>query len=91
MLAWGKKENGEDDVVVFTGLADWDGRRLKMLREGEAIFEVPREWWERIRVVDEDLRAIVSGAVYCISVTVGEVEDGRALRRTGLKWPKSDG
>ena len=28
MIAWGKKANGEDDVVVFTGLADWDGALL---------------------------------------------------------------
>src|SRR5205814_8261718 len=25
MIAWGEKANGENDVVVFTGLADWDG------------------------------------------------------------------
>ena len=95
MIAWGTKPSGEDDVAVFTGLADWDGTVLTMRREtAESSIVVPGEWLSRIRAVREDLRQTLLGAEYQFSVTIGsldENEDASLYQSTGLKWPPSEG
>jgi hypothetical protein len=90
MLAWGKKDDGADDVVVFAGVADWDGKRLCMLREHGEVFEVQKEWWDRIKPVMGDVKGVLLDAEFCFSVTVGNLNDASAdgLIATGLKWPK---
>jgi hypothetical protein len=89
MMAWGKKEDGTDDVVAFTGIADWDGKRLRLLREKGEVFEVLADFWDRIRPVNEEVKDILLNAEFCFSVTVGNLGDAGAdgLLLTGLKWP----
>ena len=88
MVAWGKEEDESDRVAVFTGVADWDGKCLRMRRERGGVFEVRPEWWERIRPANAEVREIVLQAEFCFSVAVGDVEDaGDGLEKTGLKWP----
>jgi hypothetical protein len=91
MIAWGEKADGEDGVVVFTGLADWDGTMLTMRREpAESSFVVPAEWLPRIQPVQADLRETLLGAEYQFSVTIGnldEDDDASLYQATGLKWP----
>lgn len=94
MLAWGEKPDGTDDVVVFTGIADWDGRRLMMQRgEGEPPFEVSDDWWDRLKPVDPDLQPDLLGAEYSFSVTIGPLPAGADVidyLQTGLKWPEDN-
>ena len=89
MIAWGGKADGEDDVVVFTGLADWDGTVLTLRRQpAESSFVVPPEWLPRIQPVQEDLRETLLGAEYQFSVTIGtmhEDDDASLYRSTGLR------
>jgi hypothetical protein len=95
MLAWSRKPDGTDDVAVFTGIGDWDGQRLVMLRgHGEPPFEVSDDWLDRLEPVDPDLQAELLGAEYYFSVTVGPLPDGADMneyQETGLKWPQDDG
>jgi hypothetical protein len=92
MIAWGKQPNGEDDVVVFTGLADWDGAILTMRRvPPETSFVVPAEWLPRIQRVPSDLKETLLGADYRFSVTIEQLdenEDASLYQATGLKWPQ---
>ena len=89
MIALAKKADGADDVVVFTGLGDWDGSVPTMRREpSESSFAVPAEWLSRIEVVPADVKATLLGADYQFSVTVGNLEeDGALYRPIGLRWP----
>jgi hypothetical protein len=62
MIAWGRKDDGSDDVAVFTGVASWDGQ--------------PSD------------NAPLLGAEYCLSVGVGDLQEGDNLyEKTGLQWP----
>ena len=91
MIAWGTMANGEDDVVVFTGLADWDGAVLAIRRTpAESSFVVPAEWLSRIELVPADLKSTLLDADYQFSVTVGDIgdEDSALYLATGLKWPQ---
>ena len=77
MMAWGEKADGTDDVAIFTGTAEWDGRRLAMLRgPSEPPFEMPDEWLDRLKPVDPDLQSEFLGAEYYFSVTIGPLPAG---------------
>ena len=94
MIAWAKKGDGEDDVAVFSGIADWDGRKLILRRQPDsASFMIPDEWLSRLKPVDDELRMMLFDAEYCFSVSVGVLdteEDSVVFRKTGLKWPSSN-
>ena len=63
-------EDGESETAVFTGIAHWTGEQLLMLRgEDQQPFEVQSEWFERIRLVKEEIRSILRGAEYCFTVS----------------------
>jgi len=90
IVAWGKHKDGTDDVAVFTGIAEWDGKDLYLRREGGEMFSIPVEWLERPKPVNEEVKEVLLGWEYCISVTVGNVREGEdmeAFKATGLKWP----
>jgi hypothetical protein len=89
IVAWGEKPDGTDDVVVFTGTAQWDGRHLTMRRDGSS-FQIPDEWRDRLKPVDITLRATLLEADYFFSVAIGDLPDGADIShylQTGLKWP----
>ncbi len=45
MLAYGEKPDGSDDVAVFTGTAEWDGKHLLMRRRPDgSTFQLADEW-----------------------------------------------
>jgi hypothetical protein len=94
MVVWGKKDHGTDDVAVFTGIAEWDGRRLIMLRQpGAAPFEVQHEWLGRLKPATPDLQSELLGADYYFSVTIGPLPPGDDMsqyRETSLMWPPSE-
>jgi len=89
MVAWGKKPDGTDDVVVFTGTGRWEGGHLTMVREHSS-FQILDEWLSRLKMVDADLKSALLEADYCFDVTIGPLPDGADLMEyleTGLKWP----
>jgi hypothetical protein len=94
MVAWARTPDGRDDVVVFTGVAHWDGRHLTIFREpGPSSFPVADEWLGRIRPVEQDLKTALLGADYFFSVTVAALPEGEDLAgylKTGLKWPMDE-
>jgi len=94
MVAWAEKDDGSDDVAVFTGIAHWDGNTLMMCREPiESSLEIEMDWLTRIKEVVPDLRDTLLGAEYYFSVSVGdisEVDDPSELKTTPLKWPESE-
>jgi len=94
MMAWSEKADGSDDVAIFTGTADWDGRRLAMLRGTSGPpFEVLDEWLDRIQLVDADLQSDLLGAEYYFSVTLGPLPAGADVAQyleTGLRWPPDE-
>jgi hypothetical protein len=91
MIAWAKKDDGGDDVTVFTGIASWDGKTMTMRREPiESSLEIEMDWLERIQEVRPDLRDTLLGAEYSFSVSVGDISEAdnpSELKQTGLKWP----
>ncbi|MGH9505311.1 MAG: hypothetical protein ACRD13_00165 [Terriglobales bacterium] len=94
LVVWGTKADCSDDVVVFTGIAQWREGCLTMLREpvGTA-FPIPAGWLPRLRAVDEALRETLLGAEFTISATIGnlsETESTAGIVRTCLKWPSGD-
>ena len=95
MVAWAKKEGGEDDVRVFAGTADWNGETLTVRREPiDSSFEVQAEWLERIKGVTPDLKKTLLGADYSFSVNVGDISEAAnpsELQKTGLNWKKATG
>jgi hypothetical protein len=94
MVVCGEKDDGNDDVVVFTGTADWDGSTLVMKRQLDtSSFQIPSEWLNRIKPVAEDVKTILLGAEYYFLVSVGNLPDGEDLSgyvKTGLKWPRDE-
>jgi hypothetical protein len=95
MIAWGEKSDGSDDVTVFTGIADWRDGHLTMVREPkESSFQIPDEWLDRLKPVEEKLREILLESEFCFSVSIGNLSDGEylsTLQKTGLKWPSENG
>jgi hypothetical protein len=94
MVAWGEKPDGSDDVVVFAGLAEWDGNHLTMRHESSpSSLVLTEEFLGRLQPVPPDLRSILLDADYSFSVTIGDRPadaDPSEYVRTGLKWPKPE-
>ena len=91
MLVWGEMADGSDDVAVFAGIGDWDGRRLRMLRQSDpASFPIQDDWLSRLKPVPADLKTTLLDSDYFFSLTIGPIPEGEALGAyvvTGLKWP----
>jgi len=90
MIAWGKKENGEDDVIVFTGVANWDGKTLTMTREpASSSYKLPTDLLAKIKPVQPEIKSILLEAEYAFSVRVNDLPDDADMsefRKTGLQW-----
>src|SRR5262245_43925048 len=80
MVAWGRRPDGSDDVAVFTGIANWDGTNLAMIRKPGAPFHVASEWLARLRAADPDLRQTLLDAEYFFSVTIGDLPEGSSAK-----------
>jgi hypothetical protein len=81
----------DDESVVFSGTARWNGSVLLVERKPKLPFEIRHEWYERIKVVtNEEVRKILLGADYYLRLYVGDVPPEAAGEYvwTGLKWPE---
>lgn len=93
LVLWGENKAGEDDVAVFTGILHWDGSHLFLNRENNEPIKILDEWMERIKIVTEDIKDIVLGSEYIISLSVGNLPDCKGnseYERIGLKWPQEN-
>ena len=93
LLLCGETESGEDNWVVFPGVARMRGNSLYLERPGDAPqVEIRPEWYERIKPTNDKSREILLGADYYLALTVGNISDDEAegLERIGLKWPKEN-
>ena len=94
MIAWGEHDDGSDDVVVFAGVAQWDGVELSMRRSPDSSsFTIPSDWLPRLQPVPDELKSMMLDAEYYFPVTVdnlGEGEDTSLFQSSGLRWPDAD-
>lgn len=92
LLLCGTDESGEDDWVAFGGVARCKENGLFLERgRGQSDFEIRPEWYDRIRSIDGEVKEILNGADYVLSLSVGNLEDdpNGTYLPTGLKWPQS--
>jgi hypothetical protein len=76
VIAWAKKDNGEDDVTLFAGVIQWDGSRLVLNRgEEHPVFPIPDAWFGRLQMVDKKIKETLMDSDYSISVSVGKVKN----------------
>jgi hypothetical protein len=83
-----------DGTAVETGVVREVGGGLEFEHGGEPpSFPLPPDALERIRPVDPEnaeVRAILGGADFVLTLTVGDLPEGRSSEEgipTGLKWP----
>ena len=91
LIATGTNSRGEKETAVFTGTMRRVGGSLVFDRgsNGKA-FGIPSDWYERIKAVKPKVKAILLEADYCITLTVGNIEEGEKLSEyepVGLRWP----
>lgn len=84
----------KDEVVVYTGEINIKGNKLFFNRYGKDIFEIT-QWQDRIKSVGEEIKEVLSGCEYLITLTIGDLPENdkpETYMPTGLKWPgnKSD-
>ena len=95
LILWDKDGTGDDEVWVHAGTVRASGSGLVLDRGGdEAPVKLLPEWLARVKPVNEDLRAVLSDAEVCISLTVGPIPDGidpSELESTGLRHPPEPG
>lgn len=87
----GETADGEDDWAVFSGALAQGPSGLFQDRGTKPRFEIREEWIERIKPVGSDLKDILLGAEYCLSLSVGPIPEGETTESyvcTGLKWPE---
>ncbi len=89
LVLWAEDEEGEDDVVVFSGIFIQDKGNYYLQREGnEPNPEIRKEWLSRIKVVPEDLKDIFLNCEYQLPLSVGDAEEtSGSMESFGLKWP----
>ncbi len=94
MIAWAEKADGSDDVSVFAGTGNWDGKEFVLVREpSTSSLVLEPEWLERMKLVPDNLKDTLLGAEYQFSVSVGNIKDAdnpEDLIKTGLKWPTEE-
>lgn len=90
LILWAKTNEGEDDVIVYSGTLVKKNKNYYLKREDDTEPEIRNEWLPRIEPVPEDLKETLLGCEYQLSLTVGNSKDAtEALESFGLKWPKS--
>ncbi|MFG0248237.1 MAG: hypothetical protein ACF8OB_05065 [Phycisphaeraceae bacterium JB051] len=90
MLAWAKKPDQNDDVVVYAGTAKWRNQQLVMECDSEQSMVIQPDWYGRIEVVPDQLRETLLDAKFYFQVSVGAIKDAsnpEELTKTSLRWP----
>ena len=91
LIALYEPAEGDGQLVVYNGKAVIKGNDLYIdFGSDKPLFEIYPEWYERIKPVkDRDIKDIVRGADYYLSLSLGDIVDGdySGLIETGLTWP----
>jgi len=89
LVLWAEDEQGEEDVAVFSGTLVKKGGLYFLERRTGQSPEIREEWLDRIMPVESELKEILMGCDYQLSLSVGKAKDGQVLENFGgLKWPK---
>ena len=92
LVVWGKDDQGEDDVAVFTGIMKVENGELYFHRDNEEVhFEMPFDDLDRIKPVPSDLKDTMLNCEYFVNLTIvpyPENENPDDFKITGLKWPE---
>jgi len=91
LIGWAKDDEGEDDVSVFSGIARWNGTQLILDRGNDNLdFNIPNEWLQRLKSVEDEFKETLMNADYSISFSVDNLPNDKASEYilTTLKWPK---
>lgn len=85
------RTNGSDKVIVYAGIADWDGVHLTIhWNSSSESYVLPDDWLPRIKPVQPELKSIFKDAEYALSVSIstsaGNI-DFSDLNKVGIKWP----
>jgi hypothetical protein len=89
------EDNGSEDGdwVVLWGIAKWrDGHVFVHRGMDTPEFPVPDNALDRIKPVNADVRDILEGAEYFVSLSVGPIPntvDPATLIHTGFRWPET--
>jgi hypothetical protein len=83
----------EGETIVVTGVIQHDGKQLVFQNNIEGILiSLPDDTLQRIKVVKEEVRAILNNADFALTLSVGNLPDHLpvdGMIPTGLKWPKA--
>jgi hypothetical protein len=90
LVLWAEDEDGEDDVVVFSGVLIQTGENYYFQHEGDGLNpEIRPEWLSRIKRVPEELKETLMSCDYQLSLSVGNAKDmDEPFEDFGLKWPE---
>jgi hypothetical protein len=93
LVTWGKDSKGEDEVFVHAGAVRTTDSGFVLDRgEGLPLVKLQPHWLDRVKPVQEQVRATLHEADFVISLTVGPVPEGADvsdLEFTGLREPPS--
>ena len=91
LVMWAKDARGQDDVAVFCGTAYWKVNKLIVKFNNNSTFEIFSKWFSKIKKADGDIRDILFGADYLLTLSVGKISENAKssdFKKTRLKWPK---
>ena len=90
LILWGQDKNGEDEVVVFSGVFTEKDGTFYLERENQESPVIQEDWLPRIKEVPEDLKDVLMGCEYQLSLSVGDIDEApEPYEPFGLKWPQS--
>ncbi|MBP1680661.1 MAG: hypothetical protein H6Q35_1000 [Proteobacteria bacterium] len=90
LILWSKDENGEDEVAVFSGVLIKKNETFFLEREDKKNPMILEEWLPRIDKIPEDLKEMLMGCEYQLTLSVGDIDDTPELYESfGLTWTKS--
>jgi hypothetical protein len=91
LVIWGEDQNGEDEVWVHTGTVRMEESGLFLDRgPDKPQVKLLPEWLPRIEPVTEEVRSILGGAEFCVSLTVScipESDDPSLYESIGVRHP----
>jgi hypothetical protein len=74
LVLWGEDDDGEESVNVFTGTVR-ESEGGYVLDRGDGVVAIRPEWMSRVKAVPDDLKDILLGAEWELSLTVGNLPD----------------
>jgi hypothetical protein len=91
LILWGQDEYGKDEVAIFSGILIEKNEIYFLEREDKRNPIILQEWLSRIQKIPEDLKEMLMGCEYQLTLSVGDIDETPELYESfGLKWPKGN-